>query len=236
MRYKTVILLLLICFSPLGEAAATDRYVDFTFGYNQGDFNTGQTVKLSSLQVTYGQITGPYDISLSVPYLYLSDNFGDEYGLGDITLLAGMAVSGSSLTDTSLYASVAIKLPTADETKELGTGEMDTGGFLTYTQRFKTVRLSLMGGYIVTGDSITQQYKDIVVYGVGLSKIIIPWYVYGSLDGRQNILNDSDDPLEISTGFFYQVKQTQFIKMELFAGLSDSSPDVGLSIGIVNWF
>jgi len=64
----------------------------------------------------------------------------------------------------------------------------------------------------------------------------MPWYIYGSLDGRQQTLETGDDPLELSGGFFYQIKSKRFLKMEGFVGLGNSSADAGMTIGIVNWF
>jgi hypothetical protein len=236
MRHSILITALLLCRSPIVEADAIDHYVDFTLGYSRGDFNSGQDAELSQLQVTYGQVLENYDFSVVIPYLFLSDSFVDESGLGDITLHAGMTLSDNGSSVDDLYASIAIKLPTANDAKGLGTGEVDLGGFLTYTHDFNQVSLSLQGGYIVTGDGLFQQHENIFVYGAGLSNIIIPWYFYVSLDGRQQVLDTGDAPLELSGGFFYQLNPKQFVKMEGFAGLSNSSPDMGVAIGFVNWF
>lgn len=236
MRYVNLALLLVLCSSHVVAAESADQYVDLSYSYSQGDFDTGQKTKLSQMQVTYGQVRDAYDFSIAIPYLFLSDSFGNESGLGDITLQAGMSLSGTSGSADTVYASVSVKLPTADETKGLGTGETDYGGFLNYTHDFASLSLSIMGGYIVTGDSKSQSYKDIMVYGLGVSKMVAPWYVYASLDGRQQTLATGDDPLELSAGLFYQLKQAQFIKVEGFIGLSNSSPDSGIMLGIINWF
>lgn len=236
MRYTNIFLFLLLYHSPLLAEISIEQYIDVSVGYSQGDFNTGQKSELLQLQMTYGQVMGDYDYSIAVPYLFLSDSFGDESGLGDITLRAGMTLSGNNLAADNVYASVSVKFPTADETRGLGTGETDVGGFLSYTHNFNIVSLTLMGGYIVTGDSQVQSYEDIFVYGVGLSKMIAPWYVYGSLDGRQQTVATGDDPLELSGGFFYQIKAGWFVKMDAFVGLSNTSPDTGITVGIVNWF
>jgi hypothetical protein len=236
MRYNALTLALLLCHSPLVEADSVDHYVDISLDYSRGDFNTGQDSKLSRLQVTYGQVMEHYDFSVEVPYLFLSDSFGDESGLGDVTLRAGKTLSDKNPDADNLYASIAIKLPTANDSNGLGSGELDVGGFLTYTHDLNKMYLALLGGYIVTGDSVFQQREDIFVYGIGLSKIIAPWYVYGSLDGRQQTLSTGDDPLELSGGFFYQLNPVQFVKMQGFVGLSNSSSDLGSTIGFVNWF
>lgn len=236
MRHVVLILALLLCCSPLVEAGSVDHYVDLTLGYSRGDFNTGQDSKLSQLRITYGQVMEHYDFSVEVPYLFLSDSFGDESGLGDVTLRAGRTLGDKNPDADNLYVSVAIKLPTASDSKGLGTGEADVGSFIRYTHPINKMNLSLLGGYIITGDSVIQVYHDIFVYGIGLSRITAPWYIYGSLDSRQKTFSTGDYPLELSGGFFYQLNSAQFVKVEGFVGLSNSSPDIGATIGFVNWF
>jgi hypothetical protein len=236
MRRTIAFVVLMGCSVFLYAAEDANRYVDFSAGYSQGDFDTGETSSLTRLQVGYGQVWEDYDFSVLVPYLYLDDEFGNESGLGDITLRAGMRLGNMKSPSDNLYASVAIKLPTADEDKGLGSGEADVGGFLSYHHALDDLSLSLLGGYIITGDSSAQSYNDIFVYGAGISKISFPWYVYGSLDGRQQTLEGADDPLELSAGFYYQLKERQFLKLEGFVGLNNASPDGGLSVGVVNWF
>ena len=236
MRYTLLIMALLLSRSPLVGADTVDHYVDLTLGHSRGDFNSAQNTELSQLQITYGQVMEHYDFSIVLPYLFLSDNLGNESGMGDTTLRIGTSLKGKNSGTDNLYASIAIKLPTANDSKGLGTGEADLGGFLTYTHDLKKMSLSVLGGYIVTGDSLFQRYENIFVYGVGLSNIVTPWYYYASLDGRQATLIADNPSLELSAGFFYQLNPDQFVKMEGFAGLSNSSPDMGATIGFINWF
>jgi hypothetical protein len=217
-------------------ADANDQYVEFLAGYTHGEFDTTQTTTLYRLQASYSQVYDSVDFSVTAPYLFLNDSIGKDSGIGDLILRAGMTIGTNHHSNNNLYASIAIKLPTADESKGLGTGETDTGAFISYMHRLNTLNLTLMGGYIVTGDSTAQSYEDILVYGVGLSKYIGQRYIYISVDGRQQILNTGGNPLELSGGFLYQIKPTQYLKTEGFLGLNDNSPDYGLSIGLVNWF
>ena len=216
-------------------ADTNDHYLDLTAGYSRGEFDTGQVSRLYRLQFTYGQVADRYDYSITAPYLFLSNNQYGESGIGDVILRAGIVLNNNHATNR-LYGSVATKLPVADESKGLGTGEADAGGFLNYSYHFNEMNLLLMGGYIVTGDSPQQSYEDILVYGIGLSRRINKWYVYGSLDGRQQVLGSGDDPLELSGGLLYQIKAAQFIKAEGVVGLNDGSLDYGLAVGVVNWF
>lgn len=226
----------LIWHSPSLAADMADEYIELTAGYSRGSFNTGQIANLYRAQVAYGKIYDSYDINITVPYLFLNDNLGDDSGMGDIILRSGKTLGERSSSDNKLYASISLKLPTADESRGLGTGETDAGGFLSYSHHFNEMNLTLTGGYIITGDSAIQSYEDIVVYGAGLSQYVNPWYIYGSLDGHQQTLATGSAPLELSAGLLYQIKLAQFLKAEGFIGLNNDSPDFGLAIGLINWF
>lgn len=221
---------------PWVVADTSRQYLDYSLAYNQGDYGADETSSLTQLQISYGLVQEKSDFSISIPYLFLSDEYGDDHGPGDITLRAGLELLSNTSQTDNLYGSVAVKLPTADETDGMGTGEMDVGGFIAYTHYSDRISFSLLAGYIVTGDSPQQSYNDIMVYGVSFSKTFTRLSVYASLDGHQNVIAASDDPLEFSLGFYYQLAMSDFLKVEALLGLNDASADYGLSVGYVNWF
>jgi hypothetical protein len=237
-RTRAVILseCLLLWFNPAIAADTASNFLSISGGFSRGDFATGENTDLYRMQIGYGQISGRYDFSITVPYLLLQDSTANESGLGDISLQAGMTFDEDVIAGNSFYGSVSLKLPTADETRALGTGETDIGGMLGYTGRFNTLSLILVGGYIITGDAPAQSYNDVFVYSAGLAMYSNPWYVYGRLDGQQKIIDTEDDALELTGGLFYQIKTRQYLTAEVFAGLSDTSPDIGFNLGLVNWF
>ena len=218
-------------------AKSPEHYLDYSVGYSRGEFNPGQVASLYQFEVTYGEVYEGYDFSATVPYLFLKDDLGNNSGIGDVVLRAGTMLEKKTFDQKGLYGSVALKLPTASASKGLGTGEIDLGGFLGYTFGLNEMNMTVTGGYIITGDSPSQSYSDIFVYGVGLSKFMGSLYVYGSLDGRQQaITSSSSDILELSAGFFYQLKATRFIKVEGYTGLNTANSDYGFKIGVVDWF
>jgi hypothetical protein len=227
---------ILFCAGNMVSAATTDQYIELSAGYARGEFTVGQEANLYRLQLTYGEVYENYDVSATVPYLFLKDNTGNYTGVGDIVLRAGSMLDKNTTSGQGLYGSVAVKLPTASETKGLGTGKIDLGGFLSYTHEWLEMNLTAMGGYILTGDSPDLKYEDILVYSVGISKFITPWYVFGSLEGRQKTLATGTDSLDLNLGFFYHLKAHQFLKAEGYTGLNSTTPDYGISVGIVNWF
>ncbi|MDT8385048.1 MAG: transporter [Gammaproteobacteria bacterium] len=234
--YAALIAAVVFCGATPVTVATTERYLEFSAGKSRGEFDTNEVADMYRLQLAYGQVSGRYDHSITASYLFLSDEFGDDSALGDVVLRGGIMFDKNNAAKDSLYVSLALKLPTGDESKGLSTGEADLGGFLNYTQHYKVMNLTLMGGYIVTGDSRTRSYDDILVYGISLSRQFDNWYVYGGLEGRQQMLDTSDDPLELNGGLLYQIQRSRFLTLEGIAGLNESSLDYGISVGIVNWF
>lgn len=237
MKSNHILLLLLtlslssgLCFSAPGY------YVDVGLRQESGDFNSGQDVTLLQLEASYGLKQESYDFSVFIAYQKLSEDLVSESGAGDIILRAGKELYSKSIYDDSLYMSAALKLPTADENKGLGSGETDVGGFLNYTQRLDAFNLLYSVGYIFTGDSTALNYNDILSYGIGISKLLDSIYVYSNLQGRQQTLPAGENPLELVGGLFYALQPDQFIRADILFGLSDASSDFGISIGVTHWF
>jgi hypothetical protein len=175
-----------------------------------------------------------------MPYLYLSSDIGgattSESGVGDVILQSGMVFLPETKSGLSLDGSLAIKIPTADENKGLGTGENDYGAFLALHQRLDQFKLSLMGGYIKIGDPPLVNFNDITVYGIGISRVFNGTNLSASLEGRRAILLGFKDPLEINVGFFHVLNADWAVKGGVLAGLNKGGPDFGLNFGIVRWF
>jgi len=226
----------IMCYGTSISANSMDEYLEVSARYSRGDFGSEQITKQYQLQISYGKFFNDFDFSLSSSYIQLKDELGDDAGFGDVFLRAGTSISNDHTSTNDLYASVEIKFPTADETSGLGTGETNLSGFLSYSHRYNQTSFTLTGGYTITGDSPTQTYEDILIYGVGVSTYFDRWYLYGRLDGQQQMFDTGAAPLELSSGFFYQIKPAEFIKVDGFIGLNDASPDIGFGIGLVHWF
>ena len=234
LQTKRVIYLLLALFVS-ANCNASEQYTEISAGLNHGEYDTGQGFDLNRIQLGYGQVHDYYDFSISVPYLFLSDSFGNDSGLGDVIVRAGMSLDNKPFSENKFYGSVAVKVATADDSKGFGTGQNDIGFFLRYNQDLDKFNASFVGGYIVTGDSTSQKYDDIFVYGVGLSRIILPWNFYINLTGHQRILQSGNNPLILTGGFYYQLKPKTFLKLEGYQDLANGS-EYGMNLGWVNWF
>ncbi len=216
-------------------AAGGRGYLDLSGGYKTGDFGTPVRTNLEYLTATLGYASPEYDLSVAVPWLRLS-NGATESGIGDIILRGGRVLVPEGSTGLSLDGSVAFKLPTADETKGLGTGEPDYGAFLGLHQRIDSYKVSLFGGYIWTGNPAGFDYRNIALYGVGVAKMFTATEVSLSLEGRQSVIPGGKSPREIHARAFHILNSDYAVKASAFAGLNSGGPDLGLEAGIVRWF
>lgn len=235
------LLILFFILLPSGVIAQEGRgYIDITGGYKTGDFGTPTRSNLYYLAPTLGYVAPRYDASVTVPYLSLTNETGSvsttESGIGDIILRGGRVLVPEGESGLSLYGSLAVKLPTADEDKGLGTGETDYGAFLSLYKRIESIKLAFMGGYIITGDPSSFNYNDIYLYGVGVSKVFDRSDLFASLEGRRSAVPGADNPLELNFGFFHLLSKDYSLKGSTFFGLNDGGPDFGLGLGIVRWF
>ncbi len=237
----TLFVLLLIAMMPVAARAAEGRgYLDITGGYKTGDFGTPVTSDLFYLSPALGYVTPVYDVSITIPYLFLtntaSGQSATEEGIGDIYLHGGYVFIPETKNGYSLYGSLSVKLPTADKDKGLGTGETDYGGFLLAGKRLGQNRFTLSAGYIIVGSPTGVSFNNVYVYDIGYARIftrteLLIWY-----EGRGAMISGAKDPQEINVGFFHILNKDYSIKGSTFAGLNNGGPDFGLNLGIVRWF
>ncbi|HWR72281.1 MAG TPA: hypothetical protein VN604_03845 [Nitrospirota bacterium] len=236
-----VIALMLIILSPLLAGAENGRsYLEMSGGYKTGDFGTTTRSELYYVSPTIGYVAPQYDVSVTVPYLNIANRiYGvttSESGTGDVILRGGGVFVPEGDGGFSLDGALAVKLPTADRNKGLGTGETDYGAFLSVHQRFDKIKLSFLAGYIKVGDPPSVNYNDIYLYGVGIARIIGSTELYTSFEGRRATVPGAKNPQEINVGFFHVLNAEYAIKGGAFSGLNNGGPDFGLSAGIVVWF
>lgn len=236
-----VIAWMVILLTPFDASAEAGRsYLEMSGGYKAGDFGTTTTSKLFYLSPTLGYVATHYDVSITMPYLHLSNKAGgataSESGMGDVILRGGRILVPEGARGFSLDGALAMKVPTADETKGLGTGETDYGAFLNIHQRFDRTRVSVFSGYIKIGDPPFFNYNDIYLYGMGIAQMFSSTELYTSFEGRRAMVPGAKDPREIHAGFFHVLNADYAVTGNTFAGLNNGGPDFGLSISMVRWF
>lgn len=229
----------------ISHADPKNTYFEIGGGFSTGDFGGQTRTNLYYINSVIGYVTQSYDLSITVPYPFMISDNNDSHqngmmntknGIGDITLQAGGLLLEENMAGFSIYGSLSAKLPTADEKDGLGTGEADYGAFLDIGKNISNFKISLLPGYIYTGDSATQKYGDINIYGIGASAIFDQTYYYLSYEWRKSMFSDTEDPQFINGGFSHAFNTTYAIKSDVSFGLNKGAPDLGLKIGLVTWF
>jgi hypothetical protein len=236
--------LILIVLAPFTAGAENGRgYLEVSGGYKTGDFGTPIRTNLYYIAPALGYVSTTYDVSVTMPYLFLKNSGNSQTGMmnstsgmGDIILRGGRVFIPEGDGGFSLDGALAVKLPTADKNKGLGTGEPDYGAFISGHQRFDKTKLSLLTGYIKVGEPSSVTYNDVYLYGIGISQIINSTELYTSFEGRRAMIPGQKNPQEINVGFFCALNTDYAVKGNTFAGLNKGGPDFGLSVGVVRWF
>ena len=239
----SVIVLLFALLVPIGAQAQDGRsYLELSGGFKTGDFGTPIRTNVYYVNSVLGYVSSTYDLSVSVPYLTLKNSgsvpgmMDSSSGIGDVILRGGRVLVPEGGNGFSLDGSLGVKLPTADDTKGLGSGEADYGAFLGLHQRLGQFLVSFSGGYIKIGDPPQTNYNDIFLYGIGVSRSFNRTNLSLSFQGRQAVIPGAQDPQEIVIDVFHALNSNYALKGGAFEGLNKGGPDAGFNFGIVRWF
>jgi hypothetical protein len=157
-----------------------------------------------------------------------------EEGIGDLTLSAGYELYADSARKQTLGMSAAVKLPTADEDKLLGTGETDYTVQGSLDRRVGPVTLWGRLGYTAYGDPSNISLENVLFGYAGAT------YPQGqtrswSLNyyASQAVTRDSDPRSQATAGVIQLLGSSYYVNFYATVGFSSASPDyvVGLSLG-----
>jgi hypothetical protein len=211
--------------------------------YSTGDYGTGSETEITTLAFTGRYDSGPWVYRATIPYLEVTGDNAvipgvgrarggggrrrTESGLGDVVLSATYAaISGLDLTGK-------LKLPTADETRGLGTGEADAIFLADAYHGFD--RWTGFGGigYHILGDAPGQPFDNVWSANAGASYKIDARDTWGvSFDTRQRVAPSAAPQREVM-GYF-QRKLDAFWKAQAYVliGLANGSPDWGIGLSL----
>ncbi len=240
------------------EARTTETRKDWRFSsslnYESGTYGTG--VRSSSLYVpfTVKRIFGDAFASLTVPYVSQTTDGGvsnvggkfvktgrgrgastktTESGLGDVIARGGYAVMVEDPQPIDLTVVAKIKLPTAQRSKGLGTGEFDAG---VGVEGAKTVApgWTVLADLYVTaiGDPPGLDLNNQVAADVGVAHLIAAGLT-GTvlLEGSNAIYPGASAPVDMRALLDYRVTDEVSINGGVLVGLSKAASDYGFSLG-----
>jgi len=217
-----------------------------------GKYADNQTTSIFYVPFSAKALFGDFEAKLTVPYIRIKGP-GTVVGGGDvgpinrnrvantITTQDGVGDVTASLTytkfmqDNTLFVDFTgkVKLPTANEQKNLGTGLTDFTSQIDVTKIVGGVNLFATLGYRFMGSSDTLVLRDGLLGSVGASFDVSKNASLGLFyDYRQSASVRAENPSEL-TGFI-SWKLSKKIRLQTYGvvGFSSGSPDTGVGMQI----
>lgn len=209
----------------------------------RGDYGEVVDTKINYLPVSYEYSHGNWSWQATLPYLQVTGlgnvlvNVGGvtqavagnevtrERGLGDavVTTIYHLAPLGGIYLDLRLD----LKLPTADEKRALGTGEIDVSGQLDISANVGTAAVFASLGYNARGRTdLYPGLRNSFLTQLGFARPISDRFSIGVFhDYRQAASRDSPESHELAPYFSYQFSESwSFTGLAVF-GLTEASAD-----------
>lgn len=163
----------------ISSPALAEDYLQFSTGvdYSSGDYGDVEDTEILSVPFAVKYNTDAFFIRASIPYLHVkgpgsvvpgdggpipggtSGTVTSQDGIGDLSLSAGYSFR---LADNTFFdVNGKVKLPTASESKRLGTGTTDFTAEAEIVQLFGPLSVSARGGRRFNGSSALFPLQDV---------------------------------------------------------------------------
>jgi len=259
MKRKSLIGLLaasLLCMAAAArsEEPRKDWRFSSSLNYESGTYGTG--TRSSSLYVpfTLKRAFGDAFASVTVPYLSQTADGGvsnvggrfvktgrgrggsrttTESGLGDVIGRAGYNVLVEDPAPFDLTIVGKVKVPTAQRSKGLGTGEFDAGGGLEGAKTVAPGWTVLADVYFTAiGDPPGLDLNNQFAADAGVAYLFQPGLTGTVLvEGSNSIFPGGTAPVDARGMLDYKVDESVSINTGVLLGLSDGASDYGFSLG-----
>lgn len=241
----------LAVFASLAVAAPAraDDYIQVSLGadYSSGDYGVTPDTNILALPVAVKVKKGNFVVRAALPYLHVDGPAipGDggalpggpstsRSGIGDLSLAIGYSLP---IGDTTFFDITGkAKLPTASESKGLGTGTTDFTAEGELTQALGNTSVSLRGGRRFNGSSAAFPLNDVWQAGGGVYHTAGPVTLGLDYDWREGALPALPDRSEITGSLGYKVNDSFRLQGYAYTGLTDGSPNLGGGVQLIYRF
>lgn len=244
-----------VCGVQAAETGSERVKLGIGFDFSTGKYGSSSSTDVLQIPVTAAYESGPVMLRLTIPYIEVTGP-GDvvvggangspvvvirdgarrtESGIGDIT--AGAAYNVLDLPESRLLVDLAanVKLPTADETRGLGTGEIDYSFQIDAVTVREEVTFFGTVGYKVFGEPDAFALEDTVFASFGGGYKHASGTVAGLIfDWRQAASPGTQAPFESTVYLSRELYQDLNLSGYILKGWSDGSPDFGFGLS-VSW-
>jgi Putative MetA-pathway of phenol degradation len=219
------------------------------FHYSTGDYGSTIDTRITTLEATARYETGRMVYRASVPWLTVKGDTGvipgigqasgapvrsgSASGLGDIVLSAAYSAYYERATTLGVDLTGKLKLPTADESEGLGTGEPDFAFLVDLYRSFDRVTGFAGIGYHIMGDSPRFPLENAWSANVGATYRLDARDTVGALlDGRQRVIAGGSRTRELMGFWMHRLEGLWRSQVYGLIGLADGSPDWGFGLSL----
>ncbi len=246
-----LVLMSLLC-ATTQAGAETRASLRLLPAYYSGDFGTGISTDITYLPLIFGMTTKRHDLRVTVPFVSIRTEepvtfaggevirrgpggagSTSEAGPGDVVVQEEYFFVQGTVRRPWVSGIFRVKLPTADESRGLGTGEVDYGpglGIVLPAGR----RWTLVGAlqYLVRGDPPGADFRNTLWITAGAqARISDSGSVNLFYDDRQSILRGRENIRDLTLGYDRRLSPAVTFRSAAYVGLSDTAEDYGFSAG-----
>ena len=246
LRFKPFLLLAAVPpASGFASPAMADEYIQVSTGidYSSGDYGDTVDTDFLAIPVTVKYQAENFYLRASTSWLDVKGPAGFIPGDGGVTTgtPGGQVVSRSGMGDVNLTAGYSfflggttyfdavgkVKLPTASESKLLGTGSTDFTAQGEVLHSIGDVSVGAFGGRRFNGSSDLFELRDVWLGGAGVyykkNKISLGL----DYEWRQGSVAGAPDLSEATASLTYELSKALRLQGYTYTGFSDGSPDLG---------
>jgi len=156
-----------------------------------------------------------------------------EYGVGDPLITAGLRLWKENAAAPAVELTAQVKLPLADVDEGFGTGKTDYGAGVSVAKRLGNVFLFADAAYWILGDLPELELRNAWAYGLSVGHAFSggKYALLASFSGYTEVIAGVAPPSSLGLGFSVKVGAGSSLMLNAAFGLSESSPDLSLSLG-----
>ncbi len=180
-----------------------------------------------------GQNTGHGGHMMGNQNLFTSTST-ENYGIGDLYLYANYNLLNQFNSFIGMNIGGYIKFPTASTLYGFGTGKFDYSLSATLKKNFNSYLIYASGGYIILGNPDSITYKNPFTFNFGIGKYFGDGNISAMISYSlyTKILDLYEMPQELSAGINIISNEKITYTFIGSAGLSNSTPDFAISLGL----
>ncbi len=262
MKKRLFIILTGLAFSAQVEA---DKWIyGASYEFETGDYSQPVDTDIVTLPLFLSYYTERWGFGLEIPFVSVSGSADiipsgngqstghgknqssssatstESYtrsGLGDVSLFVSYAFPAQSPQELFYELGASVKLATADEKDNLGTGQTDYSINLKIARDMGNWSPSINIGYQLTGEGADENLNDVYFYSVGTgyslseaSSVAFSYYF------KQAVADGYDDLSNVGFNFTRVINRYIDLGVGLSKGLSDSSADYAVSLSLTGYY